>query len=130
MPGQVFSLFNSQSATDQVYRCIDVSFHCKHAQEKADAASGAKAAASQAYDDINAHTTAVDKLRTQLDTATDPKTVADVNAQINAQNTWANLNQDRIAAVHSMAVAQHDIMDNQAAQQADNAAQQFLKAVP
>jgi hypothetical protein len=124
------SLINTSYSNDHLYSCDDDSFACLQSQQRANAYSGYKGALGKLYQSLTDHNSVLNGLRTDLNGASDPKTVMDATGQAVLENAWHTSQAAQIEAVNGMAQAQHWIDEQQADEKYRQDAKAFLQAVP
>jgi hypothetical protein len=96
---QLNGLVNTNFATNHVYSPTDGSWNSQQLIANGNAIAGAQGAAQSAYQDLQNHLPILQALRDRLNTATNPKDVADAQSQIQAEAAWTNNLQSELAAI-------------------------------
>lgn len=100
------SLSSLSYATNHVYTPDDGSFASKELIAKGNGINGTQGAALAAYGDLHNHQATQQALRDRLATATTPKDVQDIQAQIELENVWTANQQASMSALQVSAEAQ------------------------
>jgi hypothetical protein len=96
---QLNGLVNSNFATNHIYSPTDGSWNSQQLIANGNAIAGVQAAAQAAYQDLRNHLPVIQALRDRLATATNPKDVADAQAQLQAETAWTNNLQSEISTM-------------------------------
>jgi type IV secretion system protein VirB5 len=122
--GQLTSLVSGSYSTNNLYSCSSNDYACTSNNIRMTGLSGQQGALGQLYAEIVNHTQVLQQARAQLLTATDPKTVADLQAQIQTETAYLQSQTAQAQIVIGLASAQQQITGVQDAQkgQADLAA--------
>jgi type IV secretion system protein VirB5 len=103
--------FSSSAFTaNNVYTPKDGSFASREAIANANSIAGYQGAAQASVADYQAHQATFNALETRLQTATQPKDVQDIQAQIALQQTWFANEAGQMQAVTAAYTAQRDAM--------------------
>lgn len=105
---QLGGLVNSNFATNHVYSPTDGSWNSQQLIANGNAIAGTQGAAQAAYQDLRTHLPIIQALRDRLATATNPKDVADAQAQLQAETAWTGNLQSEISAMDVNYRAQAD----------------------
>lgn len=108
--GSLSSISGSFWTTNHVYTPTDGSWASQQIIDRANGIAGVQGAAGGATNDLATHATALQALRTRLETATNPKDVADIEAQIQLEMVWTQNEQARLSAIQAMYAAQTDAL--------------------
>lgn len=100
------SLANSNFTRNNLYTCTNNSFECLQSQQKAASIAGVQGISGAVYSDLTNHLNVLAGLRQRLLTASDPKTVADVTAQIAVEQAWVQNQQAQLQSVSLLQAAQ------------------------
>lgn len=105
---QLSSLSGSSWTTAHVYTPTDGSWASQQVIARANGIAGVQGAAQASYADLRAHQDALQALRDRLATATNPKDVSDVQAQIEIEQAWTMNQNGQMAAINAAYHAQSD----------------------
>ena len=110
------SLTNGSFANDNLYTCTTNSFSCTQSNAQMAGLAGTKGLATQVLQDLQNHLPVLQGLRTQLASATDPKAVADAQAQIQIEQTWVNSEMGQVQTIALLNEAQQQVAGQQRVQ--------------
>jgi hypothetical protein len=105
---QLNGLVNTNFATNHVYSPTDGSWNSQQLNANGNAIAGTQGAAQAAYEDLRNHLPVIQALRDRLATATNPKDVADAQAQLQAETAWTGNLQSEVSVIQVNAQAQAD----------------------
>lgn len=100
------NLVNTNYNANHIYSPTDGSWNSQQLIANGNAIAGTQGAAQAAYQDLRNHLPVIQALRDRLLTATNPKDVADAQAQLVAETTWTNNLQSELQAIQVNAEAQ------------------------
>lgn len=123
-------LVNGSYNTDHLYTCTDNSFACQQQQATATSNAGVKGIVMQIYTDLTNHSQVLQGLRTQLGTSTNQLDTANLQAQIQVEQTWTNQQQAQLQAVTLMASTQRTVTAAQAREKLSNDISAVLASAP
>jgi hypothetical protein len=123
-------LVNGSYNTDHIYSCTDNSFTCQQQQATATSDAGVNGVAMQIYTDLTNHVQVLQGLRTQLATSTNAKDTADIQAQIQIEQTWVNNSQGQLQATALLASTQRAVNEEQANEKLNSDIDAVLAAAP
>jgi len=124
------SLVRGSYSRDNLYTCTNSSFECQQQQNSMTGYSGVKGIGSQLFQDLNNHLPVLSALRERLSTASNLKDVADIQAQISAEQTWTQNTMAQAMTVSMMADAQDRVNRLQANQKLDSDIDAVLGSAP
>ena len=127
---QLGSLVRGSYNRDNLYTCTDNSFECQQQQNAMTGYSGVKGMGSQLFQDLNNHLPILAGLRERLSTASNLKDVADIQAQIDAEQTWTQNTMAQATTVAMMAEAQERVNRMQTNQKLNSDIDAVLASVP
>jgi type IV secretion system protein VirB5 len=110
------AMVNGSFSNDTLYQCHDSSFACMQSNAQAAGNAGVKGIASQVIQDMENHLPVLQGLRDRLATADNPKDVADVQAQIQVEQSWVNNEMGQLQAVAMLNQAQQQVSSEQRVQ--------------
>lgn len=113
---QLTSLVSGSYSTNNLYQCSSNDYACTQNNIRMTGLSGQQGALSQLYTEITNHTQVLQQARSQLLTATDPKTVADLQAQIQTETAYLQSQTAQAQIVIGLSAAQQQISAAQDAQ--------------
>ncbi len=105
---QLSGLVNTNFATNHIYSPTDGSWNSQQLVANGNAIAGVQGAAQAAYEDLRNHLPVIQALRDRLATATNPKDVADAQAQLQAETAWTNNLQSEVSTIQVNYRAQAD----------------------
>ena len=118
----------SAYSTNHVYTPTDGSFASKETISNANSIAGYQGAAQASVSDYQAHQAAFQALEVRLQTATEPKDVQDIQAQIALQQAWFANESGQQQAISAAYQAQRDAMAQRANESIDRGFDDFLQA--
>jgi type IV secretion system protein VirB5 len=119
---------SSAYSTNHVYTPTDGSFASKETIANANSIAGYQGAAQASVADYEAHQAAFQALEARLKTATEPKDVQDLQAQIALQQAWFANEAGQQQAITAAYQAQRDAMAQRGAESVDRGFDNFMQA--
>jgi type IV secretion system protein VirB5 len=111
--GQLTSLVQGSYSTNNLYTCSTTDYACTQNNSRMAGLSGQQGALSQLYSSITTHTQILTTARAQLNTTTDPKTVADLQAVIQTETAYLQGQTAQAQIVIGLANAQQQVASTQ-----------------
>jgi hypothetical protein len=113
---QLSSLVQGSYTANNLYQCTSTDYACTQNNMRMAGLSGQQGSLSQLYSEIINHTQVLQQARSQLLTTSDPKTVADLQAQIQTEIAYLQSQTAQAQIVIGLSNAQQQIsaaQDNQ-----------------
>lgn len=122
------NLVNNSWVNSNVFTCQTADFACQVSHMQSAGTAGANGAAVSMLNDITNHLGVLQGLRTRLQTAVDPKTVADAQAQISTEGSWIQGETAQLQAIGIMTQTQDTQNGIAATQKFQGDATTFIQA--
>lgn len=115
--GTLSALLNTNYSANHVYTPTVNTFGTQAMIANGYSIAGTQGAAQSAYQDLRNHVPIIQALRDRLATATNPKDVADVQAQLQVETVWTDNLQSELAAINVNYQAARDSREQQQEEQ-------------
>lgn len=127
---QLGNLVTTSYNNDSIYHCTDNSFACAQSNTRAAASAGTKGIGAQMIADLQNHLPVLQGLQARLATASSPKDLADIQAQIDVQHTYVDSMAAQIGATAMINQAQLQVSSEQRVQKINLDTNSLMAAVP
>lgn len=124
------SLVSTVHTNDNLYTCTSDSWFCDMQKSQSFGYSGSKAMLGNLMQDAQKHLDALNTIRSQLNTTSDPKTVADIQAQLAVEQAWLLNTLIQVNAVNGLSATQHNVTQQQGDEKLSNDIDSFVAACP
>ena len=127
---QLGGLVNASFANDSLYHCTTDSFECRQANITASANAGTKGIGAQLIADLQSHVPVLQGLQARLATASSPKDVSDIQAQIQVQHAAIDDIAAQAGATAMLNQAQVQVASAQRVEKLNSDADSFFAGMP
>jgi len=124
------ALVNTAYNNDSIFHCTDNSFACAQSNVRANASAGAKGIGAQLFADLQNQMPILQGLQARLATASSPKDLADIQAQISARHAAIDSMAAQIGATAMINQAQLQVSSEQRVQKINLDTNSLMAAVP
>jgi type IV secretion system protein VirB5 len=123
-------LFNQSWNTNHVYTPTGSSWEAQQVQQNANSIAGAQSLAQQLYQSVAQRIPLMQQLEEELSTATDPKTVLDLQARLQAEQSFIQSQQVQAQTLSTMYAAQLQNEQQQLQEERQKEIDQVIAADP